>query len=413
MRKTLLLTVSLMLFLAAGRCLAGGFQLYSEGSADILGLAGAGVARASNSSPWYNPATTVDVDRITLTAGGSALFLASEYKTSARTDKMDDQPRFMGYFYGVMPLGEDYRLNLSVNAPYGMITQWKSNSQLNNLATFTSLRVCYITPSLTWKVNDNLSVAAGPNVAIGVARLATYINLPYGLKPNKNYMSADAVALGGFLSLYYKFNDEWAFGAKYQSRIHMRFEGENVFRYQSYMGGLLKFQDADAHASIDMPAYLALGLRNNSIDRWTFLFDATWTQWSSYKALDLCFDKYPGTDRPGVAKNPRKWHDVWTYHLGAEYQLTDQWVLRAGLDYDNSPANRRSLSPEMPDSDKWLMTVGAGYQGEHWGFDIAYGYSRFEKAKLGTQVAASHNIAERGTFKTDCHIVSTSVTYKF
>ncbi len=413
MRKTFLLAVSLMLILSAVPCLAGGFQLYSEGSADMLGLAGAGVARASNSSPWYNPATTVDVDRTTVTAGGTALWLGSEYKTSKATDKMDDQPRFMGYFYGVMPLGDDYRLNLSVNAPYGMITQWKSDSQLSNLATFTSLRVCYITPSLTWKVNDNLSVAAGPNVAIGVARLATYINLPYGLKANKNYMSADAVALGGFLSLYYKFNDEWAFGAKYQSRIHMRFEGENEFRYKSYMNGMLNFTGADAHASIDMPAYLALGIRNNSIDRWTFLFDATWTQWSSYKALDLCFDKYPGTERPGVAKNPRKWHDVWTYHLGAEYQLTDQWVLRAGLDYDNSPANRRSISPEMPDSDKWLMTVGAGYQGEHWGFDIAYGYSRFAKSKLGTQVAASHNLTERGTFKTDCHILATSVTYKF
>lgn len=412
MKKSLLILVS-VLSLSAGLCLGGGFQLYSEGSAEMLGLAGAGVARAGNSSPWYNPATTVDIDRISLTAGGSALFLSSEYKTSAKTDKMDDQPRFMGYFYGVMPLGEDYRLNLSVNAPYGMITQWEKDSQLSTLATFTSLRVCYITPSVTWKVNDNLSVAAGPNVSIGVARLANYIKLPYGLKDNKNYMTADAVGLGGFLAMYYKFNDAWAFGAKYQSRIHMRFEGENEFRYKSYMGGMLKFQGADAHASIDMPAYLALGIRNNSLDRWTFLFDATWTQWSSYKSLDLCFDKYPGSDRPGTAKNPRKWHDVWTYHLGAEYQLTDKWVLRAGLDYDNSPANRRSISPEMPDSDKWLMTFGAGYQGEHWGFDVAYGYSRFRKAKLGTQVAASHGLQERGTFKTDCHIVSTSVTYKF
>ena len=122
MKKSLLILVS-VLSLSAGLCLGGGFQLYSEGSAEMLGLAGAGVARAGNSSPWYNPATTVDIDRISLTAGGSALFLSSEYKTSAKTDKMDDQPRFMGYFYGVMPLGEDYRLNLSVNAPYGMITQ--------------------------------------------------------------------------------------------------------------------------------------------------------------------------------------------------------------------------------------------------------------------------------------------------
>lgn len=402
------------LLLSGAWCLAGGFQLYSESAADMLGLAGAGVARAVHaSSAWYNPAATIDIEQTTLSAGGSALFLASEYKTSAGKDSMDDQPRYTGFFYGVMPLGEDYRLNLSVNAPYGMITQWGSDSQLRTLATFTSLRVCYISPSLTWRVNDHLSVAAGPSVAIGVARLANYIKLPYGLKDNKNYMSADATALGGFAALYYKFNDEWAFGAKFQSRIRMRFEGENAFRYKSYLNGMLKFTPGDAHARIDMPATLSLGLRNNSIDRWTFLFDAVWTQWSSYKAMNISFEKYPGTDKPGMARNPRGWHDVWTYHLGTEYQLTDRWVLRAGVDYDHSPANRRSISPEMPDSDKILFGLGAGYQYGHWGFDLAYGYCRFAKTKLGTRSASSHGITERGTFRTDCHIFSAGLTYRF
>ena len=78
------------------------------------------------------------------------------------------------------------------------------------------------------------------------------------------------------------------------------------------------------------------------------------------------------------------------------------------------PLPRPPVPPqEMPRTDKWLMTMGAGYQGERWGFDVAYGYSRFTKSKLGTQVASNHNITERGTFKTDCHIVAASVIYKF
>ena len=162
-----------------------------------------------------------------------------------------------------------------------------------------------------------------------------------------------------------------------------------------------------------MPASVALGIRNNSFERWTFLFDAVWTKWSSYKALNLSFDKYPGTTTPGEVKNPREWHDVWTYHAGAEYKLTDRWTLMAGFDYDNSPSNSRSTSPEMPDSDKFLIGVGVGYLADNWGFDIAYGYSRFTKTNLGSRVAAAKGIAERGTFKSDCHILSASVTLRF
>lgn len=394
---------------------AGGFQLYSESATDVLAVGGAGVARGGEASAaWYNPATTIDIDRPTITGGGSLLRLAIEYKTSKRTDEMNDEPRMTGFIYGVMPLNEDFRLNLAVNVPNGMITQWESDSQLKTLATFTSLRVCHITPSLTWKATDKLSLAAGPTFTIGVARLANYIDLTaYGQGMNKNYMSAYDFGLGGFVAAYYKLNDEWAFGAKYQSRIRMTFKGDNSYRYKSYLNGAIKFVGDDLQGRIDMPAYLSLGVRNNSFEKWTFLFDAVWTEWSSYKALNIEFDTYPGKDTPGTAANKRKWHDVWSYHFGAEYELTDRWTLRAGYCFDVSPSNSRYQSPEMPDSNKHLFTVGFKYETDNWGFDFGYGYTYFYKSHLGKSVAKSHGIAERGRFSTDCHILSASLTLKF
>ena len=410
------LTSLLLLLACCSAVFAGGFQIYSESSTDVLGVGGAGVARSGHaSSAWYNPAATTTITVPTATFGGTAIKLESGYRGGAdRTEWMDEQCRFTGFFYGVVPIHDDWRLNLSVNAPYGMITQWPHDFSLNTLATYTSIRVCYISPSVAYRVSDELSLAAGVNATIGVARLASYIDLrAYGQGMNKLYMRADDEGVGAFASIFYQPTESWSFGAHYQSRVKMTVKGDAEYRYRSYLNGMLKFQPTDVQARIDMPAYLALGVENHSFEKWRFMFDAVWTEWSSYKALNIEFDKRPGTNQKGTSKNDRRWHDVWSYRFGVEYQLTDNWVLRAGYMYDHSPSNSRSTSPEMPDSDKQLFSLGVGYQTERWGFDLSYADVYFDKSKLGRTVAKNHNITNRGEFDTRCQILSAAFTYKF
>ena len=395
---------------------AGGFQLYSESSTDVLGIGGAAVARSGHaSSAWYNPSATTTIEVPTAAFGGTLIKLESGYTSpeTRHTEWLDEQCRLTGFFYGVVPIHDDWRLNLSVNAPYGMITQWPHDYSLNTLATFTSLRVCYISPSVAYRLSDELSLGVGMNAAIGVARLASYIDLSqYGQGQNKLYMRADAEGVGGFLSLFYQPWEDWSFGVHYQSKIKLNFKGDAKYRQNSYLGGLLQFRNTDVKTHIDMPAYLAIGVENHSFEKWRFMFDAVWTQWSSYKALDVTFDKYPGTNQKGTLRNPRNWHDVWSFRFGAEYQLTDCWVLRAGYMHDLSPSNSRSTSPEMPDSNKRLFALGVGYQTPRWGFDLSYAYVDFEGGKLGSQVAKSHNLP-RGNFDTRCQVLSAAVTLRF
>lgn len=390
---------------------AGGFQLYSESATDVLAVGGAAVARGGHASgAWYNAASTTTIEVPTLSMGGSLLKLGSEYSTSRGTDQMDDQFRMTGFAFAVVPFADDFRFTLAVNAPYGMITQWDRDSQLSTLATFTSLRVCYISPGIAWKVTDNLSIAAGLNETIGVARLARYIDLgPYGR--NKLYMDAAGQSQGGFFSLYYKPFDDWAFGLHYQSKVHLHMSGDANYRRE--MDGMLKFIPAGVDTSVTMPSYLALGVENSSFEKWRFMADAIWTKWSSYKSLDINFRKMPGSGKHATASNYRDWHDVWSYHFGVEYLLSEHWTLRCGYALDLSPSNGRTASPEMPDSDKQLFTLGVGYQTERWGIDLAYGYVYFDKTKLGSSVAKVSNISERGTFDTDCHVLSAQLTYRF
>ena len=392
---------------------AGGFQLYSESATDVLGVAGAAVAREDKASnAWYNPASTTTIDVPTLSVGTTWMKLSSEYKTSRATDDMDDQFRITGYAYAVIPFADDFRFTLSVNAPYGMITQWEHDSQLSTMATFTSLRVCYISPGIAWKVTDNFSIAAGVNEAIGVSRLARYIDLSaYGVKKrNKLYLNAEGDGQGGFISLYYKPFEDWAFGAHYQSKVRVHMSGEANYRYE--MNGLLKFIPGGADTTITMPAYLALGVENSTFEKWRFMADAIWTQWSSYRGLDINIRKMPGTGKHGTASSYRDWHDVWAYHFGVEYLLTDKWTIRGGYAIDLSPSNSRTTAPEMPDSNKQLFALGIGYQTEKWGFDLSYCYVYFDKEKLGRKNAAAYKI-ERGEFETNCHVISAQLTYRF
>ena len=66
---------------------AGGFQLYSESSADVLGIGGAAVARSGHaSSAWYNPAATTTISVPTATFGSSAIKLESGYTATTHTE---------------------------------------------------------------------------------------------------------------------------------------------------------------------------------------------------------------------------------------------------------------------------------------------------------------------------------------
>lgn len=420
--------------LISGASFAAGFQLYSEGSAEALGVAGAVIGRQGmTSQAWYNPAATSSFEKPSFMAGFSALKLSSEYSYAGGSSELVDDWRPTGYFYTIFPLDEKFTLNLSINAPYGMITQWESDWVGQYIATYTNARFLYMTPSLTYRVNDELSIAAGFNIVYGSAELHKYIP-PYPVHPafpmygigaktfakNKVSLSADGFGVGFTGSVHYQPTEDWGFGAHYQSRVRLHLKGESKFRYEEdYQvplpgGPLVGYRDGDADTYVTLPSSLGVGVANNSFKDWTLTFDTVWTEWSTYDDLDVHFDHYPVLRTPKTSFKNNKWDDVFSFRVGAEYQLNDNWALRGGYMYDISPANDRWRAPEMPDNDRHMFSLGCGYTKDNWGIDLAYAYLFLEDGKLGTEVAKTPGYTGgRGSFETDVHIVSLAVRYQF
>ncbi|NMA44163.1 MAG: transporter [Oligosphaeraceae bacterium] len=436
--------LSLFLFLSLHSVLhAGAFQLYSESSAEALSLSGSVIGREGMlSNAWYNPASTSTIEKPGMMAGVSGLLLRMDYNSDLGSDSLQKRLRPTGFFYGILPLDHGLNLSLSINAPYGMITEWDNDWIESTLATYTNLRCIYFTPNLVWKANDELSFAAGFNLVYGTARIARNIpnaeqlaqltqepvpgipayNIPTN---NKIYLSADAIGIGYTLSTFYQPHEDWNVGIAYQSRVRMRFDGDAKYRHTGvYESNYAAFgvppryvRGGSGDTDIVLPSSLGFGIANKSFEKLTLSFDAVWTEWSTYDRLTINLNRMPYATSPrskGYTSKKKGWDDVWSFRFGVSYDLNENWVLRCGFMHDKSPDNSKYRTPEMPDSDRNMVSLGLGYMKDNWGLDFAYSYLKLRDSKAGRLVAdASDNFRNSGKFSGDLHIVSAAVKYMF
>ena len=96
---------------------------------------------------------------------------------------------------------------------------------------------------------------------------------------------------------------------------------------------------------------------------------------------------------------------MWSVRVGAEYDVNENWKLRFGYVWDQSPIRDEFRGPEMPGEDRHMLCVGCGYRTDRWAIDTAYSY-------LMTKNASS-NISEHGDYDTVTHLLSLSFSYKF
>lgn len=362
------------LMLAPAASFAAAFQMYDIDSAETLGLAGAVSARQDIiANAWHNPAATAWFERPVVQVSAAIIKMSSDrvgaYGTNSNLEN-DCYEAFPAVFY-IQPINSEWTFSFSVTGPYGMATHWNEDSWIGtpahypptaNMAMGVYPTDCfianiYLNPTIAYKVNDQLSIAVGLNLVGGMVN-ATKKNM------NGDSLKAETTGLGwGWnISAFYKLNEEWSFGAKYQSDVHMRYDG-----HADCNGGLATFEGQDVHTELRMPQSLTMGIANRSFDRLTLSADVIWTDWSSVNEFWFEFDDVTYLE-------DKNWKPVASYRFGAEYLLNENWVLRCGYAYDNSPIPNHRRSAELPGSDYHQLSVGFGYKTANWSADIGYSY---------------------------------------
>lgn len=433
-------TLSLSAALAAGAAspaLAGGFKL-SEYSVLDLGMAGSGYAALAEGPEtiWANPAGLTALDGLQIQAGAHGVIGRGEFNdagsrnalgaplTGAQEDDLFNDA-LIPNLYLSKAVNDTVTVGLGVNAPFGLATEYRSDSLTRFQAVKSRLQVLDFNPSIGVAVNDELSVGFGLSAQYADASLSNAIDFRAVClsQASPSQCAAAGLAPGPAEGFSRVEGDDWSFGwnagllwepepgtrVGLSHRSEISHELEGAVEYGKPAGASLfdpVFNDISASAPLDLPAETALSLRHQATDRLALNASLVWTWWD----LDALVVDYDNPAQPQT-RDRLGYDNAARVSIGAEYDWRPDWTLRAGLALDESPTPDDERTPRVPDSDRVIASIGASWSpNETVQVDAGWQHLFFDDAEVDRTGAGGDRLV--GQFDNAADIVGVSVTWR-
>ncbi|MBL0404945.1 TonB-dependent receptor [Microvirga aerilata] len=407
-RSLTLAAVSLAaIVVAQGGAQAGAFAI-REQSASAQGYSFAGAASGSGnlSSMFWNPAV------ITMAPGWQTELSLSLIIPRVDINPLPSVPTFV--FGSSGDIGQDaivpasynsYQINdmlwvgLSSTSPYGLVTDPRDNWAGQVYSRSSKIFSLNVNPVVGIKINEWISVAAGPSLQYFDIRLKRAAAVTPGA-PSVT-LDGDDIGFGFTAGVTLTPFAGTTIGIGYRSQIDHELEGTVT----SPAGRIPISSD------LTTPDQLTIGISQVVTPALTVHAGFEWTNWSVLKT--------PLVVGPGgavVTDLPLNYDDGFFYSLGFDYKLTDQLTLRAGVAYEESPIDTEIRSTRLPDNDRIWASVGASYQWNNkLSFDIAYTHIFAKETDI--RILPGHQDYEGLPFvadvNSDVDIVSVGLRYRW
>ncbi|XXJ20271.1 OmpP1/FadL family transporter [Desulfovibrio caledoniensis] len=341
---------------------AGGFALYEWGNR-ALGMGTANYATGNDASVVaYNPALMTKLEGTTNVYGGvTAVSPSSDVYINGQKNQTQNQVFGVPHGFVTHKINDDWSLGVGVFTRFGLGTDYNSTWPGATLIKDALLETFSMNPTVAYKVNDKLSVAGGIEIIKGSFTVRKDLSPTIG--GGNVVTDVDDTALAFNLALAYDVNDMLTVGLTYRSPVH--FVGRGSVEV-SNAGGVANGK-GDATMTADFPASYTVGLGLKPMDDLTFEFDVVYTQWEQFDRIEFDFTNSGLPD----SNEDFNYKSTWRFQLGAEYQFTDVFAMRAGYVYDQTPIRHEYASPMLPANDRQMFTLGAGYKWDAWTVDVA------------------------------------------
>jgi long-chain fatty acid transport protein len=388
---------------------AAGFRLPDQDSA-AMAMGGAFVGQADNpSAVWYNPAGITDLDGTRISAGVIAIYPVLTHENANGTTDVSERSFFLpAQLFATDKVNDRVSLGLGITSPFGLSTNWSDTSATSSVATLSRVKTININPDIAYKISDTLSVAVGLDYIILQATLDKLL-FPGG--PNFR-LEGNGEGLGANAGIKYKATDQLNLGLSYRSRIKVKVDGTAEV---SALG-----LSNSAQTDITLPDLMQVGVSYKASDNLTINTDLEYTWWSTYDRLVVSSNTIlaltGGVTNTSISE--KDWKNTWTIRIGGQYRLSDQWKLRAGYVYDQSPVPSERFETAVPDSDRQGLTIGTGYSSGNITIDAAYLYLHFNNRTITNSIAGQPSgsapiTSLDGTYKGTAHLLGVTVAYKF
>ena len=378
--KRIILHISYLCIVAViGTAVAvgGGFQLNEHG-ARAMAQGGAFAARAYDASAMYfNPAGLGFQTGRSFYLGTTLIMPKSSFfgpvqNNTNEENKMVDQTFTPINLYGTYQIDDRIHVGIGVNNPYGLGTEWDENWPGKFITTKIDLMSFFISPTIAYKINDQLSVGAGFNYVTGTVKINRIVSDPFDPHA-KVTLDLSGTGYGYTAGAIYKITKEISVGASYRSSVKLDAKGTANFD-----PARTTYPKGDASASIELPATAFVGVAYKPIENLEVEADYQYIGWSSYKELTIEFKADPTKNTTA----PKNFRDTYILRLGGEYTMGD-FQFRAGYLQDRTPVKGPYVDPTLPDANRNGVNLGVGYKiNEMFSVDVAYMYLKFDQRKV-------------------------------
>lgn len=368
LRNTAKLAAAIALASQVSTVMAAGFQLNSQ-SGTGMGRAFAGDAIiADNASVLSrNPAAMSMFDSAAISGGLSvadvtveATEISKKTVLGATTNlpNVDNaaEVKLIPNFYYVQPINDRFAIGFAGFSNYGTGTDFSelAGKAPADLVGETAVTTMNFNTSMSFRVNDYISLGAGLDVIYGSGKLTRQ---KIGSKATVD-VDASGVGVGGIFGISYEINENHRLGFSYRISPDMEVEGDIIYTGIAQDKMIVPLADIAQFAGY-----------HKFMDQFALSYTVQWTEWSNMKSIDKIKN-----GQTSILKE-YNWKNSLFLSVGAEYYINDNWTVRAGYAFDQGVVGDKSIpSTSMPDSHRNWLSTGVSYHISK-NHSIDFGYS--------------------------------------
>lgn len=384
---------------------AEGFAI-NEWSAEGVAMGGARMfAEDDAANVAYNPASITKVKGEAMKSSSTYLSPHGSYKADINDYKDSDgnivhpEPEYghnkvhagwaVGSYY-VRQINDKEWFGIGAFPRFAMVSEFERGSKISSNAFFSKLNGVSVTPTYAHKFDKKWSAAVGAEINYVGLELQKNAFLNPVTKVGSVQIEGESYALGWNAAANYTFDDKNEIGVVYRSRITHSLEADAKAYYP-----MQKFNGkANAYGVVTLPDSWDIGY-NHKFDKKTRLeLKATRTNWSTYDALNVYFDK--PVFGQSAALSDKNWESGWRYAIGLEHNLSDKYAVMAGFAFDGSSIPYEGGDFMVPTGLRRTYSIGARYNDKKQTVAVALGWM-----DVGTLDFAGH--PEKGDAYSSAH----------
>jgi long-chain fatty acid transport protein len=387
---------------------AGGLTLPILG-VRATGRAGAFVAGADDPMAlWYNPAGLVALGGKNRKTFLLDLAGIEHPVTYSRIDSggndvgtVENDPQNLPHpnLIGVWGLDSQWVLGVGLMTPYASLDGYPEDGpQRYQLVSMHNTMLAYMDAALGWKVSDKLWVGFGlSNLFVAFNSRVVFSSNPSettGAPEDPEYDAEGELQDTSFFTpsgqagIQYHPSPKWSMGASLRLPYFVRATGSVRVRLPSSgFFGDAHVEGESSDMSMTLPSIFRAAIEARPHPRFRAELGLDWEMWSQHDKIVLTPHDVRIEDQPGVGVYevgqldiPRHLKDTVALKLGVETQPLPMvpFDLRAGYIYETGAAPDEYLSLISPDSNKHMITFGAGLRIGRLRFDATFAHAFLE-----------------------------------